>query len=97
MRGIRDVALDGVELRIFCLHLVQHSPAATCHDDFIAEFGKFKRESKADAGGASGDEDGAICKFHRSPFIRMSHRITRVIQQLQKISKAVQKVILHTG
>ena len=59
LRGIRDVALDGVELRILCLHLIEHRLTPTRHNDLVAEFEELEGESKADAGRASGDEDGA--------------------------------------
>ena len=65
--GIRDVALDGVELRVLHLHLVQHRLASTSHDDFVAEFDELERESKADASRAPGDEDGTTAEIHRGP------------------------------
>jgi hypothetical protein len=68
---MRDIALDCVELRVLRLHLVEHRSAPTRHDDFVAEFDKFEGERKTDAGGAAGDQDGAISQVHRSPFICM--------------------------
>src|SRR6185437_618569 len=69
LRGVRDVALNRVELRVFCFHLIEHRLAAASHDDRIAEFEKLERESKADAGRASSDENGATGEFHRNSFI----------------------------
>src|SRR6185312_13806577 len=76
LRWIGDVALDGAEFRIFRLHHVHHLPAATCRDELVAEFEELGREGKAVTHGASGDENGAISKIHRSTFIW--HKITYI-------------------
>src|SRR6185437_3413299 len=82
LRWICDVALDGVKFRILRLYLIQRRLAATSHDDFVAEFEKFERESEADTRGAAGDKNGAISKFHKSPF--MPHRIIYITQRSKK-------------
>jgi hypothetical protein len=69
LRGIPNVILDGVELWVFSLHLVEHFLSATRHDDLVAEFDELERESKADTGRAASDEDGASGEFHRNPFL----------------------------
>jgi hypothetical protein len=69
LRGVRDVALDGVKLRVLCLHLIEHRLASARHDHLIAEFDELERKSKANAGGAPGNEDGATGEFHTSPFV----------------------------
>jgi hypothetical protein len=42
----------------------------TDHDDLVAKIEELKGESKADAGRASGDENGAAGEFHMNPFGR---------------------------
>ena len=69
LHRVRDIALDGVELRVLRLHLIEHRLAPTSDDDFIAEFEELEGESKADTGGASGDKDRATSEFHKSPFV----------------------------
>jgi hypothetical protein len=69
LRGIRNVTLDGVELWVFSLHLVEHLLSATRHDDFVAEFDELERESKTNAGRTAGDENGASSEFHKCPFL----------------------------
>src|SRR5690348_3042797 len=93
LRWICDIALDGVEFRILRLDLIQHGLPSTSHDDLVAEFEEFERESEADTCGAAGDQNGAISNIHRSPFMR--HRIMTIIQRSQKKSEAVQKMISY--
>ena len=91
LRRVRDVALDRVELRVLRLHLIEHSLAPTSHDDLIAEFEELERESKADAGGAPGDEDGATSEFHKSPFVTAMDKITNIIQRCPKKYQKLRK------
>jgi len=51
------------------LHLIEYRLAPTSHDNLVAEFEELERESKAEAGGAAGDEDGATSKIHRTPLM----------------------------
>src|SRR5205085_12088077 len=59
LRNIPYITLDGVELRVLRLHLIQYRLAATGHDDLVPKFEELEGESKADARRAPGDEDGA--------------------------------------
>ena len=45
LRGVCDIALNGVELWVFRFHLIEHGLAATSHDDLVAEFKKLQSES----------------------------------------------------
>src|SRR6185437_10403541 len=65
LRRICNIALDGVELWIFCLQLIERRLPSTGHDDLVSEFEKLEREGKADAGRASSDENGATGEFHK--------------------------------
>src|SRR5206468_7361983 len=69
LHGIRDVALDCVELRAVRFHLVEHSLAPASDDDLVAEFEELEGESTADAGGTAGDEDSATFEIHKIPFM----------------------------
>src|SRR6185437_13449219 len=69
LRWLRDVALNRVELRVLCFHLIERRLTPASHDDCIVEFEKFEREGKTDAGRASSDENGATSEFHKSSFI----------------------------
>ena len=98
MHGIRDVALDCVELRVVRFHLVEHRLAPASDDDLVAEFEELEGESKSDAGGASGDEDSATCEIHKLPFMsvvrgngfgsRTLYEIMIIIQTSQKNFKS---------
>src|SRR5712691_5695074 len=73
LSGIRDVALDGVNLRVLRFHLIEHRLAPTSHDYLVAEFEELECKSKADAGGAPGYENSATFQFHKSPFVTTVH------------------------
>jgi len=71
LSGARDIALDHVKLRVFRLHLIEHSAAPASHDDFVSEFEKLDGKREANTCRASGNKDRATCDFHKTPFVRL--------------------------
>jgi hypothetical protein len=66
---VLDVQFHAVHARVGLGHLVQQGFAPAADDDLVAEPMKGFGDAAADAGCASGDEDGVAAGFHGVPCV----------------------------